>query len=354
MDQQRFNMDPEQFAISVRSESELQRLYLIHVGPLYPDTLSNRLKQAGYAKLLSPPVDKTLLYSAIHDISRTRWNAPQVVSLMDHYKANRKRRPLSILLAEQNPADRRQLETILGQVGHKIFCVESGARLLDALDSQDFDIAVVSANLREISGLKAFELYRFTQSDHLLTPFVLVLDATASVTSQACKDAGVSAFLKKPIEPLRLLNVMDTVLEEGKRGSTALTGSQPRTVIVNGLALDVQRLEDLERLGSGHDFLRELVEKFKQDNEQIIEAMMNAALNCRSGEFRDLAHAIKDSAGSLGALALYHLGISGARISIDEFPQSALKLVFEIRSCNQSSYKALQQYLTDQENLLSL
>ncbi len=353
LDQQRFDMDPEQFAISVRSESELQHLYLIHVGPLYPDTLSDRLKQVGYAKLLSPPVDKTLLYSAVHDVSRARSSAPQVVSLIDHYKGKKTRRPLSILLAEQNPADSRHFQTILEQVGHKIFCVESGARLLDALDSQHFDIAIVSANLREVSGLEAFKLYRFTQSDHLLTPFVIMLDGASPTISQAYKDAGVSALLKKPIEPLRLLNAIDSVLEERNRDSAALTRSQPRTVIVNGLALDVHRLGDLERLGSGHDFLRELVEKFKQDNEQIIETMMNAALNCRSDEFRDLAHSIKDSAGSLGALALYHLGISAVRMSGDDFPQSALQLTFEIRSCNQSSYKALQQYLTDQENLLS-
>ncbi len=119
------------------------------------------------------------------------------------------------------------------------------------------------------------------------------------------------------------------------------------------MALDVRRLGDLERLGSGDCFLRELVEKFRQDNEQIIETMKEAALNCRSDEFKDLAHAIKDSAGSLGALALYHLGISAVKMSVDDFPQSALQLTFEIKSCNQSSYKALQQYLTDQENLLS-
>jgi len=353
LDQQRFDMDAEQFAISIRSEAELRHLYLIYVGPLYPDTLSDRLKQAGYVKLLSPPVDKTLLYSAIHDVSRTRWNAPQVVNLMDHYKGRRTRRSLNILLAEQDPADSRQFRAALKQVGHKIFCVESGARLLDALDSQHFDIAVVSANLREVSGLEAFELYRFTQSDHMLTPFVLVLDGTSPVNSKACKDAGVNAFLQKPIEPFALLNTIDTVLEETNRGVAALTPYQPRTVIVNGLALDVHRLEDLERLGSGHDFLRELVEKFRQDNEQIVEKMMNAALNSRSDEFRDLAHAIKDSAGNLGALALYHLGISAVRLSADDFPQSALKLTVEIRSSNQSSYKALQQYLTDQENLLS-
>ena len=353
LDQQRFEMDPEQFAISVRSELELQQLYLIHVGPLYPDTLSDRLKQAGYAKLLSPPVDKTLLYSAVYDVSRDQSRTPQVVSLIDHYKGKKTRRPLSILLAEQNPADSRHLQTTLEQVGHKIFSVESGARLLDALDCQHFDIAIVSVKLREVSGLEAFKLYRFTQSDHLLTPFVIMLDAASPTTSQACKDAGVSAYLKKPIEPLRLLNAVDTVLEERSRGSVAQNSSQPRTVIVNGLALDVHRLGDLEQLGSGQDFLRELVEKFRQDNEKAIEKMMHAALNCRSEKFKDLAHAIKDSAGSLGTLALYHLGISAVRMSVDDFPQSALQLTFEIKSCNQSSYKALQQYLTDQENLLS-
>ena len=353
LDQQRFEMDPEQFAISVRSEPELRQLYLIHVGPLYPDTLSDRLKKAGYVKLLSPPVDKTLLYSAVHDLSRTRSSGPQVVSLIDHYKEKKTRRPLSILLAEQNPADSRHFQTTLEQVGHKIFCVESGARLLDALDCQHFDIAIVSANLREVSGLEAFKLYRFTQSDHLLTPFVIMLDGAFPTNSRACKDAGVSAFLKKPIEPLKLLNAIDTVLEERNRGGAALNSSQPKTVIVNGLALDVHRLGDLELLGSGQDFLRELVEKFRQDNEKIIETMEKAALNCRSEEFKDLAHAIKDSAGSLGALALYHLGISAVRMSVDDFPQSALQLTLEIKSCNHSSYKALRQYLTDQENLLS-
>ncbi|MCP3870482.1 MAG: response regulator [Gammaproteobacteria bacterium] len=353
VDQGRFDMNPRQFALSLRSDWALQQLQLIHVGQLFPDILPEQLKRAGYTKLLTRPVDKTLLYNAIHDIGRTNRDTPEVVNLIDHYTGRKPLQPLSILLAEQNPIDYRRIQTTLKQAGHRIFSVESGARVLDALDSHQFDIAIVSSYLPEVSGFEAFKLYRFTRTEQPLTPFVLLLDSASPMTSQECREAGIGASLQKPIKPGMLLDTIDRLLREKSKSGVTPILPHPKTVVIDGLALDVHRLEDLEELGNGQEFLKELIDNFKQDNERLLEDMERAAINFEWSDFKDIGHAIKDSAGSLGTLALYQLGIQATRISQEDFSQSGFQLARKIKTCNQSSHKALRRYLSERDNLMS-
>ena len=160
----------------------------------------------------------------------------------------------------------------------------------------------------------------------------------------------MNAFLIKPIDPLSLLNAIDAVLAERNGDSEARCSDPAKTVVVNGLALDVNRLKDLEKLGCSPDFLGELIGKHRQDNERIIETMEEASLNCRIEEFRSLADKIKDSAGSLGALTLHRLAANAGKLPAEDFPHSALQLTFEIKNFNLSSCKALQKYLDDRES----
>ena len=94
----------------------------------------------------------------------TRGDAPKVVSLSDHRREKETHKPLAVLLAEQEPMDNRWIGSILQRVGHKVFSVDCGARLLDALDNRQFDIAIVSVILPKLSGLEVFKLYRLSRT----------------------------------------------------------------------------------------------------------------------------------------------------------------------------------------------
>ena len=76
--------------------------------------------------------------------------------------------------------------------------------------------------------------------------------------------------------------------------------------------------------------------------------MCSSDLAADPNRFRDLGHALKDAAGSLGALKLYQLGTAASRLSDKEFHESAAALVQEITECCRISNDALHSYLLGQ------
>lgn len=357
VDQGQLDMDSRQFAISVRSDPALQYLSLIYIGSNLEDPLAQQLYTAGYTKLLPKPLDKTLLYEAIHSISTNPRTEPRVVRLLDRYSSRKTRQPLNILLAEIDRNEQHRVRSILRRAGHHVFVVDDGARVLDALDAHRFDIAVVSFQLKEVTGLEAFKLYRFTHLDQPCIPFLMLLDKPTAVAAGACEEAGVNAFLSKFAESKRLLEMVEKTVQSSSMETASHGGANtiyaspqhPRAVTIDGITLDLQRLKELEQLGGGTEFLHELIENFDQENKKLLTEMTEAAQAGKVSVFRDFGHAIKDSAGSLGAVTLYQLGIR----AIKQPPDEILNLMWELRICCQNTYKALQYYLAEYSNSAS-
>ena len=357
-----FDMDARQLAVCIRTEPALQGLLLIHVGATPEGPLSDQLRTAGYARLLTKPLDKTLLFDALHSAeSGPPDELRRVVKLLDRYSGRKSRQPLSILLADSNQNDLRRSKQILQHAGHRVFIVEDGLRILDALDSHCFDIAVVSVQLPEVSGLEAFKLYRFTRSEQPWMPFVILLDPAAPAQAQECKDAGVNAILAKPLLSTRLIETVEHTVQACVQNKLA-TGSGSfdagskltRAIVIDGLTLDGQRLVELEQLGKGETFLADLVANFNQESRQILQHMEQSVEQTDVRRFRDLGHTIKDSAGSLGIFELYQLGVRATRLYSSDFPDSAMRLLKDLRQCCDDSHRALRHYLSSRGKFFGL
>ena len=355
-----FDMDTRQLAASIRSEPALQGLFLIHVGVTPEGQLSDQLRAAGYAKLLAKPLDKTLLFDAIYGMGAAPLgDAPGVVRLMDHYTGRKRQQPLSILLADSNPNDLRRCKRVLQQAGHHVFVVENGLRILDALESHRFDVAVVAMHLPQVTGLEAFKLYRFTRTDQPWMPFIMLLDHVTTAKVRECEDAGVNAILAKPVASSQLTEVLENTVQASIKdrlgqGNGGTGAKLTRAIVIDGLTLDGQRLKELEQLGKGEVFLADLIDNFIKESIQILQQMEQAVEHSDVKRFHDLGHTIKDSAGSLGTLDLYQLGVRATRLYASDFPDSALRLLEDLQQCCRDSHKALRHYLSSRNKFFTL
>ena len=356
VDQGRLGMDATQFSSALRSEPMLQSLYLIHVGPGNHGLQGDRLLNAGFTKLLSTPLNRTFLFNALHNTYTQPESGGRVVRLIDRYTSEVSDQPLSILVADRSFSVRQRIRSILQRAGHRVFMVNNGARVLDALDSHRFDIAIVSLDLREITGLEAFKLYRFTRVDKQWVPFILLVEEPSKELLKRCTDAGINATLNQNADSRRFLETVTRVLRESGRqetGSTFSIGSLRSTARAGGGSkkggvLDTNRLLEIERLGGGIRFLSDLIDSFNRDNRRILTQMKEATDDVDPNRFRDLGHAVKDAAGSLGALKLYQLGTAASRLSDKEFSESAAALLQEITECCRISNNELHAYLLGQ------
>ncbi|NIR29486.1 MAG: response regulator [Gammaproteobacteria bacterium] len=361
VDHRYLDIDPIAFANSTRTEPSLRSTSLILIGPRFESKFEQALFQAGYSSLVHAPVDKTLLFNALHAASAAPVEEPNVTRLIDHYQSKGLAPSLDILVADDNPTNRKVTKKILERVGHKVYVVENGEQAMDALEEHDFDVAVFDMHMPVMDGIQAAKLYRFSNPDRRDMPFIIL---TANATTEAvreCEEAGMEAYLSKPVRPQRLLDTINNVVLSREsalareRSMESLRPQRSGTELAEPDAdlLDRSKLEELAALSTDSAFLKELVEGFIKDAELLLVDMAEAAARARCEAFKDLGHALKGSAGSVGALRLYELSIRASRSNGKLTPEEAGAIVEDLWTAFTSTRTALRDYLEEHESTAS-
>ncbi len=230
--------------------------------------------------------------------------------------AAKKRRPLRILLAEDNGVNRVVLEKILTRAGHATTLVADGESALSAMLEGDFDVIALDVNMPGISGLEAAQLYQFALPPEARAPILaLTADADRGRREQ-CQQAGMVAVLTKPLAPETLLDAVDAAAARG--GSPRSRAPEPET---EGVILDPASIKALTALG-GEAFLRDLILQFIGEGAQTVQRMTKAVEIGDIEAFQHEAHALDSSAGNLGAANLARLcrrwrSAGGERMALD-------------------------------------
>ncbi|MBK5962997.1 hypothetical protein CCR95_02535 [Thiocystis minor] len=341
---------PEQFAVGVRAEATLQEtgLVLLDASPAHGS--AQALRDAGFSAVLSAPLDKTLLFNAIH-VARSAWDAPDnVVSLAEYYSqlSATPAQGLSILIAEDNETNRMVLQGILERAGHRVTVVADGETALDMLESPDrrFDLMILDKNMPGRSGLDVFRAYRFMVPRNAIPCIILSADATPEALTTS-RDAGVDAYLTKPVETYRLLTTIAQLCRQAGRATAEIApakqvvgDSHPET----GGLVDVAKLHILQNLGGDSRFFEELVAGFLRDSRRSLQKMAVALQDRDYPMLREAIHALRGSASELGATELVALCATLRALKPFELetPRAA-----EILAAMQHAYADTATLLTD-------
>lgn len=353
VDQASLDMDVVQFANAVRSEPMLRYLSLILVRTNEPGWSAERLIKAGYANLLESPVEKTLLFNALHAAHAGLPTSDGILRLADRRKGVAK--GLEILVAEDNAISQKVIEKILERAGHKAHIVENGEQALDALEERTYDLAILDMQMPGMGGLQAAKLYRVMRPRGPHIPFI-VLTANATIEAmRECEEAGMDAYLTKPVDANKLLEIIASLSGPTGRASQIPPANRNSTAVSpradKGPLLDEDILHELDVLGAGSDLLKNLLHSFFQDAERLIAKMYAAATTGDYGVLRDLVHALQGSAASIGANALHKTCAAATRHIQDRSPEAASRLLREIQTTFESTRTALLAYLNRRGNI---
>ena len=294
---------------------------------------------SGFAAVLEMPFKKRLLFNAIHSATAAQAGQEGVISLSDYYAArDSNKRRYQILVAEDNIVNQRVTVGILERAGHTVRVVGDGEQALDALENERFDVIIMDLNMPQLGGLDAARAYRFMDPESTHVPIIMLSADATPETMRECENAGVDAFIPKPVEARRLLDTIASLV--AKRASTPTAAKDSAE---GGLAvINASALAELELISSGGTFMQELVNGFIQDGEALLRQMEAAVASEQYEALRDLVHAMKGSAVTLGAEQLCstcaglnaqtpsELGASGTRalkVVREQFQQARVTLV---------------------------
>ncbi|MBL9038507.1 MAG: response regulator [Archangium sp.] len=113
-------------------------------------------------------------------------------------------RPLAhgcVLVVEDNATNQLVVRRLLARLGYDCVVCSSGTEALKTLSESTFIAVLMDCQMPEMDGLEATRRWRATESSRGLPP-VPIVALTANASTQAeedCRDAGMSAFLRKPV-----------------------------------------------------------------------------------------------------------------------------------------------------------
>lgn len=311
----------------------------------------SQLTEMGYKYQLTTPIDKALLFNTVHSVRSADAESGDAISFMRHYeRINAEKQKLNILIADDNGTNRIILAKILERAGHNVNMVENGEQALDILEEHHYDLAIMDMNMPVMGGLEAFKIYRATELKQPQMP-VIILTASATVEAkQTCEDAGVDAFLTKPIETHNLLETIKRLTLNHKQASIS---PKPMEVAetVDTAMLNEDTVHQLKILGGGSDdFLEVVIKGFILEGEQLLTAMGIALPKGEYTTFKELAHALKGSSGNLGAEALFQICRDISQLSLTELRDSGDTQLSAAQNAFRATCTMLLIYLKSHQN----
>lgn len=125
-----------------------------------------------------------------------------------------KARPLKVLLAEDNTVNQRLASRLLEKQGHRVSTVSNGLEAISAVERDSFDAVLMDVQMPLMDGLDATR--RIRERERLSGRHVPIIALTAramSGDSEVCVEAGMDAFLSKPVHADDLMRVLAAVTE---------------------------------------------------------------------------------------------------------------------------------------------
>jgi CheY-like chemotaxis protein len=113
-----------------------------------------------------------------------------------------------VLLAEDNNMNQRVLRLMLGDLGHSVDVVADGEQAVTAVTSGRYDIVLMDVQMPRMDGLEATRRIRSDLPPEE-QPHIVALTASALVEDrEACAEAGMEAFLTKPVRKAQLEDIL--------------------------------------------------------------------------------------------------------------------------------------------------
>jgi signal transduction histidine kinase len=122
-------------------------------------------------------------------------------------------RSLKILLAEDTPVNQRLIVRILEKGGHQVKVVDNGTDAIAAYHREPFDLILMDIQMPEVDGFEATAAIRGKEkitAGHV--PIVALTALAMSGDRERCLDAGMDAYVTKPVQRKELLELIDRLV----------------------------------------------------------------------------------------------------------------------------------------------
>ena len=243
-------------------------------------------------------VDKPVLPSVF------RYNLSRLfeVDLGDSEAAEEHFHGLRILIAEDNPINRKLLKSMLQSLGFDVDTVDDGPSVLTALETKSYDLILMDCQMPGMDGEDVTRVIRQEGQVDAGQPVIVAITADVSANhKEKCLQAGMDAFLAKPVR----LDMLKSGLRRWSLMASSRRRQQPETPVPmarNGNDL-IGQLQNRAGMADGK-VLDDFIDLFIDDTSSRLEVLQDALEKSDLETIRRECHALKGACLEMGATGL--------------------------------------------------
>jgi signal transduction histidine kinase/DNA-binding response OmpR family regulator len=266
-------------------------------------------QQVGFASFVAKPVRRAELRQAIQGAALPRRALAQPAPALN----------LDVLVVEDNGVNQEVIGQMLRSLGCRARVASGALEGLRALCDKRFDLVLMDIQMPGMDGVEALSWFRrgsgsrFNFVTPANTPVIAVTANALSGDEARFLSLGFDDYLSKPFRRSQLQAVMMNCIDPSSQpaelpaaGAAAEPAAAPAAAdsVLDADAL--QRLRELDPTGA-NKLLARVLTAFQTSTDRLLPQMQTASVSNDLQGVRHVAHTLKSSSASIGALRLSEL-----------------------------------------------
>ncbi len=307
-DYQMPDMDGAALAAAINGDSQLSETRLVMLTSVDRHGDINRFARMGFAAYLTKPVRASELFDCLEQVlarEAREWHmhTQRMVTRTTLAESTKAARYAGrVLLVEDNFVNQKVAERFLERLGCRVTTVGDGALAVEACSATPFDLVFMDMQMPIMDGLTATRRIRALGGRNARVPIVALTANAMPGQLELCLDAGMNAYLTKPLEIGRLRETLDR-FGLARQPSASSTGVQ--SVSRTGEPVELARLFELT--AGDQAFALDLVATFAKSGAKAIEEMRTALSGQDLLRLQRAAHQLKGASANIHAGQLKEL-----------------------------------------------
>jgi PAS domain S-box-containing protein len=285
-----------------------------------------RARELGVASYLRKPIKQSELFDAIVaslgvDATEAE-DASPVAAAFDPKSIELP--PMRVLLVEDSIVNQKLALGLLNRWGHSVTVASNGVEAVLQISQSEFDFILMDVQMPEMDGLEATRLIRVREEQHRSedkadrhVPIIAMTAHAMKGDREACLEAGMDAYVSKPVRSWQLLEEIAAffpgcVSGSASDGASADSRSDSDSDLQSGK--DWQWKIDwpaaLKVVNGDRDLLREIAQAFIEESQEIMPQLRAALTEGDEATAGRLAHTIKASFRTIGVAEAHDVALA--------------------------------------------
>jgi CheY-like chemotaxis protein len=331
---------------------------MVYLAPAGQRGDAERARALGCAGYYSGDLDPAAIGAVIGEVGRIaderrrdprRRDPPGIVTR--HCLTERRRQSLRILLAEDNPINRKVALGVLERAGFRLEVACHGREAVERATAERFDLILMDCQMPGMSGCEATKEIRRVEAESG-RPRAAIVAMTAGADAESrdgCLAAGMDDFISKPVVAQNLIALVDKFASaaptESPRRKPAPKRRRDSPAQPPPVDLDYLRqmtMDDLETEA-------EVIRSFIDESPKMLDAVRRALGAHQFDALARTAHKFRGACGALGARELHRLFGAIERGAVDNNLLVAEQMILSAESELRRALEAFGQRLAEIE-----